>query len=153
VQQLLEENHLRWDSLGEILALGVSLEDLAQKTGNDSIQVLADALDAANSQYLDNNRSPSRNTGELDNRGSHFYLALYWARALAAQDRDRELQARFAAVAEALAENEQTIIDELNSVQGASVDIGGYYRPDKQLASQVMRPSETFNRIIDSLPA
>ncbi|MGB5261863.1 MAG: NADP-dependent isocitrate dehydrogenase [Gammaproteobacteria bacterium] len=151
VQQLLEENHLRWDSLGEFLALAVSLEDLAQKTGNDRIQVLANALDTANSEYLENNRSPSRKAGELDNRGSHFYLALYWAQALAAQDKDKNLQALFAPVAQALAEHEQVIVDELNRVQGSPVDIGGYYRPDRGKATRVMRPSETFNRVIDSL--
>jgi isocitrate dehydrogenase len=151
VQQLLEENHLRWDSLGEFLALAVSLEDLAQKTGNDRIQVLADALDTANSEYLNNNRSPSRKTGELDNRGSHFYLALYWAQALAAQDRDADLRGLFAPVAKQLADNEQTIIDELNRVQGTAVDIGGYYRPDRTKAASVMRPSETLNWLIDAL--
>ena len=148
VQQLLEENHLRWDSLGEFLALAVSLEDLAQKTGNDQIQVLADALDAANSAYLNNNKSPSRKTGELDNRGSHFYLALYWAQALARQDQDAQLKARFAPVAQALAEHEQIIIEELNSIQGKPADIGGYYRPDHDKADRVMRPCVTLNRII-----
>jgi isocitrate dehydrogenase len=151
VQQLLEENHLRWDSLGEFLALAVSLEDLAQKTASDRIQVLADALDAANSAYLENNRSPSRKAGELDNRGSHFYLTLYWAQALAAQERDRELQALFAPLAQTLAENEQVIVDELNGVQGSPVDIGGYYRPDREKATRVMRPSETFNRVVDRI--
>ena len=151
VEQLLEENHLRWDSLGEFLALAVSFEDLAQKTGNKKIQVLADALDTANDQYLNNNKSPSRKTGELDNRGSHFYLALYWAQALAAQEQDKELQAVFAPVAEQLAGNEQTIVEELNKVQGGPVDIGGYYRPDRDKAAQVMRPSGTLNRVIDSL--
>jgi len=151
VQQLLEENHLRWDSLGEFLALAVSLEDLAQKTGNNRIQVLADALNTANSEYLNNNKSPSRKAGELDNRGSHFYLALYWAQALAAQDRDADLQAVFAPVAKQLLANEEPIIDELNRVQGAAVDIGGYYRPERAKAASVMRPSETLNRLIDSL--
>ena len=151
VEQLLEENHLRWDSLGEFLALAVSFEDLAQKTGNKKIQVLADALDAANDQYLNNNKSPSRKTGELDNRGSHFYLALYWAQALAAQEQDKELQAVFAPVAEQLAGNEQTIVEELNKVQGGPVDIGGYYRPDRDKAASVMRPSVTLNSVIDNL--
>ncbi|NNJ93543.1 MAG: NADP-dependent isocitrate dehydrogenase [Halobacteria archaeon] len=151
VQQLLEENHLRWDSLGEFLALAVSLEDLAQKTGNDRIQVLADALDSANSEYLNNNKSPSRKAGEMDNRGSHLYLALYWAQALAVQDRDADLQALFAPVAEQLLANEETIIEELNRVQGAAADIGGYYRPDRAKAASVMRPSETLNRLIDNL--
>ena len=151
VEQLLEENHLRWDSLGEFLALAVSLEDLAQNTGNGKIQVLAAALESANDQYLNNNRSPSRKVGELDNRGSHFYLALYWAQALAAQESDKELQAVFAPVAQELAEQEQVIVDELNKGQGAPVDVGGYYRPDRVKATQVMRPSGTFNRVIDGL--
>jgi isocitrate dehydrogenase len=151
IAQLLEENHLRWDSLGEFLALAVSFEDLAQKTGNRRIQVLADALDAANEQYLNNNRSPSRKAGELDNRGSHFYLALYWAQALAGQDRDAELQAKFAPVAEQLAAHEDEIIAELNRVQGVPVDIGGYYRPDPGKAAAVMRPCAGFNTVIDSL--
>jgi isocitrate dehydrogenase len=151
VQQLLEEDHLRWDSLGEFLALAVSLEDLAQKTGSGRVRVLAAALDAANDQYLNNNRSPSRKVGELDNRGSHFYLALYWAQALAAQNTDRELQAVFAPVAKQLAENEQAIVGEFIKVQGAAVDIGGYYRPDRAKAAQVMRPSKTMNTVIDSL--
>ena len=151
IAQLLEENHLRWDSLGEFLALAVSFEDLAQKTGNRRIQVLADTLDAANEQYLNNNRSPSRKAGELDNRGSHFYLALYWAQALAGQDRDAELQAKFAPVAEQLAAHEDEIIAELNRVQGVPVDIGGYYRPDPGKAAAVMRPCAGFNTVIDSL--
>ena len=151
VEQLLEENHLRWDSLGEFLALAVSFEDLAQKTGNKKIQVLADALDTANDQYLNNNKSPSRKTGELDNRGSHFYLALYWAQALAAQEQDSQLQAVFVPVAEQLAGNEQTIVEELNKVQGGPVDIGGYYRPDRDKAASVMRPSGTLNSVIDNL--
>ncbi len=151
VEQLLEENHLRWDSLGEYLALAVSLEDLAQKTGNSKIQVLADALDAANDQYLNNNRSPSRKTGELDNRGSSFYLGLYWAEALAAQDKEAELQAIFAPVAQQLAEKEQQIVDELVSIQGSPVDLGGYYRPSRAKCASVMRPSATLNAIIDQL--
>jgi isocitrate dehydrogenase len=151
VQQLLAENHLRWDSLGEFLALAASLEDLAQKTGSGSVQVLATALDAANDQYLNNNRAPSRKAGELDNRGSHFYLALYWAQALAAQDTDKELQAVFVPVARQLAENEQAIVGELIKVQAAAVDIGGYYRPDRVKTEQVMRPSTAFNTVIDGL--
>jgi len=150
-EQLLEENHLRWDSLGEFLALGASLEDLAQKTGNHRIQVLADGLDVANEQYLNNNRSPSRKQGELDNRGSHFYLALYWAQALAAQEQDRELQAAFAPLAQQLAENEPVIVEELTRVQGMPVDLGGYYRPDRNKVVDVMRPSATLNRVIDGL--
>jgi isocitrate dehydrogenase len=151
VEQLLEENHLRWDSLGEYLALAVSLEDLAQKTGNSKIQVLADALDAANDQYLNNNRSPSRKTGELDNRGSSFYLGLYWAEALAAQDKEAELQAIFAPVAQQLAAKQQQIVDELVSIQGSPVDLGGYYRPSRSKCASVMRPSATLNAIIDQL--
>ncbi len=151
VQQLLKENHLRWDSLGEFLALAASLEDLAQKTGSSQVQVLATALDAANSQFLNNNKSPSRKVGELDTRGSHFYLAMYWAQALAAQDADKALQASFAPLAKQLADNEQVIVAELNSVQGTPADLGGYYRPDRQLTAKVMRPSATLNAVIDSM--
>lgn len=151
VQQLVNENHLRWDSLGEFLALAVSLEDLAQKHGNQKAQVLADALDKANSMFLNNNKSPSRKVGELDTRGSHFYLALYWAQCLAEQDDDLQLQTIFAPLAKQLAENEAKIVDELNSVQGVKAEIGGYYRPDPALAAKVMRPSATFNALIDSL--
>jgi isocitrate dehydrogenase len=151
VEQLLQENHLRWDSVGEFLALAVSLEDLAQKSANGKVQVLADALNVANGEYLDNNKSPSRKVGELDNRGSHFYLALYWAQALAAQEADKDLQVMFTPVAKQLAGSEAKIVDELNRVQGKPVDIGGYYRPDRMLAAQVMRPSATFNAVIDSL--
>jgi isocitrate dehydrogenase len=151
VQQVLEENHLRWDSLGEFLALAVSLEDLAQKTGSSQIQVLATALGAANSQFLNNNKSPSRKVGELDTRGSHFYLAMYWAQALAAQDVDKDLQASFVPIAKQLAENEQVIVAELNNVQGTPADLGGYYRPDRQLTAKVMRPSATLNAVIDNM--
>ncbi len=151
VTQLVEENHLRWDSLGEFLALAVSIEDLAMKTDNHKAKVLAAALDKANSLFLNNNKSPSRKTGELDIRGSHFYLAMYWAQALAEQDDDAELKAIFTPVAKQLTENEDKIVAELNAVQGSAVDIGGYYRPNKALASKVMRPSQTLNAIIDSL--
>ena len=151
VQQLLQENHLRWDSLGEFLALAVSLEDFAHKTGNDKAMVIAASLDQANSQFLNNNKSPSRRVGELDTRGSHFYLALYWAQALAEQDDDAELKAIFTPVARQLADNESKIVTELNEVQGKPADIGGYYRPDKVLASNVMRPSATLNAVIDGL--
>jgi len=151
VQQLVEQNHLRWDSLGEFLALAVSLEDLAQKNNNEKAQVLASALDAANSTFLNNNKSPSRKAGELDTRGSHFYLALYWAQALAEQSQDKELQAKFKPVAEQLAENETKIVAELNAVQGGAVDIAGYYKPDSQLAEKVMRPSASFNAIIENM--
>ncbi|MET0093339.1 MAG: NADP-dependent isocitrate dehydrogenase, partial [Sedimenticola sp.] len=149
VQQLLEENHLRWDSLGEFLALAVSLEDLAQKSGNSKAQVLADALNRANGEFLNSNKSPSRKVGELDTRGSHFYLALYWAQALAAQDDDQELKGRFEPLARTLAENESTIVDELNAVQGSGVDIGGYYHSDRDMTEAVMRPSETFNAALE----
>ncbi len=145
VEQFVEENHLRWDSLGEFLALAASLEHLSQVSGNSRAQVLADALDAATAKFLDNDKSPTRKLGQLDNRGSHFYLAFYWAEALAAQTKDVELQARFAPLAKTLADNEQTIVHELNSVQGKAVDIGGYYRPDDTKAFAAMRPSQTFN--------
>ncbi len=150
VQQLLGENHLRWDSLGEFLALAVSLEDLARKTDNAKAQILAEALDRANSKFLNSNKSPSRKVGELDTRGSHFYLALYWAQAMAEQEKDGELQKRFAPLARHLEENEQKIIDELNAVQGEGVDIGGYYHPDRTVTSSVMRPSTTFNQALEN---
>ncbi|MBK2123881.1 NADP-dependent isocitrate dehydrogenase [Fangia hongkongensis] len=151
VQQLVNENHLRWDSLGEFLALGASLEDLANKTQNKSVEVLAKALDQANSKFLDMNKSPSRKVGELDNRGSHFYLALYWAEALAAQNDDLALKREFSAVADALKNNETLIVSELNNAQGRSVDIGGYYHPLAQKVAKAMRPSNTLNQIIDAL--
>jgi len=151
VQQVLEENHLRWDSLGEFLALAVSIEDLAIKTGSDKAKVLAAALDAANSQFLNNDKSPSRKVGELDTRGSHFYLALYWAQALAAQDDDQTLKATFTPVAKQLMDNEAKIVDELNAVQGKAVDLDGYYLPDKALVANIMRPSALLNSVIDSL--
>jgi isocitrate dehydrogenase len=144
VQQLLKENHLRWDSLGEFLALAVSLEMLAEKTGNARAKLLGEALDRATGSVLENGRSPSRRCGELDNRGSHFYLALYWAQELAGQVDDGELAARFAAVAERLAADEETIVAELAGVQGEPVDIGGYYRADAARVDAVMRPSATF---------
>ncbi len=151
VTQLLEENHLRWDSLGEFLALAVSIEDLALKTHNEKAKVLAAALDKANSLFLNNDRSPSRKTGELDIRGSHFYLAMYWAQALAEQNDNKELQETFAPVAQQLTNNEDKIVAELNAVQGKAADIGGYYRPSRELVSKVMRPSATLNAIIDGL--
>ncbi|OQX31170.1 MAG: isocitrate dehydrogenase (NADP(+)) [Candidatus Sedimenticola endophacoides] len=151
VQQLLEENHLRWDSLGEFLALAVSLEDLAQKGGNDAAAVLAATLDQANGRFLNANKAPSRKVGELDTRGSHFYLALYWAEALAAQEQDAALRECFAPVARRLADNEARIVEELRQVQGQAVDIGGYYHPDRVLCGRVMRPSPTLNAIIDDL--
>ncbi|HSG58596.1 MAG TPA: NADP-dependent isocitrate dehydrogenase [Woeseiaceae bacterium] len=150
VQQFLDEGHLRWDSLGEFLALAVSIEDLADRTGNPRARVLADALNEANGRYLHENKAPSRKVHELDTRGSHYYLAMYWAEALAQQDEDTELAGRFAPVAVALADNEAEILDELAAAQGAPVDIGGYYHPDDEAASRAMRPSATLNGIIDS---
>ena len=151
VQQFNEENHLRWDSLGEFLALAVSLEHLAQKTGNAKAQVLADALDAATEQLLLNDKSPKRKAGELDNRGSHFYIALYWAQALAAQDKDAELKAVFAPVAEKLAAQEAVILVELSAGAGKPADIGGYYAPDAEKTAKAMRPSAALNAVIDAL--
>ena len=150
VQQFVEENHLRWDSLGEFLAMMVSLEDLGEKTGNNKSAILAKALDQATAVFLDQDKSPSRKTGELDNRGSHFYLAMYWAQALAAQDEDADLKARFAKLAKELADNEEVILSELQAVQGTPVDMGGYYHPDVEKVTAAMRPSKTLNRIIDS---
>jgi len=152
VKQLLEEGHLRWDSLGEFLALAVSLEELAQKYDNDKARILATTLDAATGKLLDNGKSPSRRTGELDSRGSHFYLALYWAQALAEQSADAELQAYFVPLAKALADKEETIVEELNSVQGQSVDIGGYFMVDEEKLKAVMRPSATFNSVLAAAP-
>jgi isocitrate dehydrogenase len=151
VQQFVAEGHLRWDSLGEFLALAVSLEDIAEKTGNGRAKVLADALHEANARFLDNNKSPSRKVGELDNRGSHYYLALYWAQALAEQQEDAELAEKFAAVAEQLASNEQAIVAELNAAQGAAMDIGGYFHADAAKIAAAMRPSATLNSIIDAV--
>ncbi len=151
VQQFVEEGHLRWDSLGEFLAIGVSLEDLAEKSGNAKAKILAECLNDATGQFLDENKSPSRKVNELDNRGSHFYLALFWAEALARQEGDGELKERFAPIARTLRENEQTIIDELNDAQGSAVDLGGYYLPDEQKASEAMRPSRLFNEALASL--
>ncbi|OCB58272.1 isocitrate dehydrogenase, NADP-dependent [Mycobacterium vulneris] len=145
VHQLVEENHLRWDSLGEFLALGASLEDLGNKTDNAKAKVLAAALDTATGELLNENKSPSRKTGELDNRGSQFYLALYWAQALAEQTDDKELAAHFAPLAKSLAEQEQAIVSELNAAQGKPADIGGYYYPDPEKTASVMRPSKTLN--------
>jgi isocitrate dehydrogenase len=151
VQQFLKENHLRWDSLGEFLALAVSLEMLADKTGNTKARVLGEALDRATGTFLEENKSPSRRAGEIDNRGSHFYLALYWARELAAQTEDAELAAAFGPVAEALGSDEETIVTELSEVQGAPVDIGGYYHPDDARTFAAMRPSKTLNTALERL--
>lgn len=150
VHQLVEENHLRWDSLGEFLALGASLEDLGNKSDNPKAKLLAKTLDAATGKLLDENKSPSRKTGELDNRGSQFYLALYWAQELANQTEDKELAEHFAPLAKSLAENEETIVSELNEAQGKPVDIGGYYYPDREKTTAVMRPSKTFNEALAS---
>jgi len=151
VQQFLEENYLRWDSLGEFLALGASLEHISQRWLNSAAPVLAQALDQANGRILDENRSPARRIGGLDNRGSHFYLALYWAQALAAQDEHAGLKAKFAPLAKVLSENEERIVAELNGVQGRPVDIGGYYRPDMEKVSAAMRPSRLFNEALAAL--
>ncbi|MCE3027315.1 NADP-dependent isocitrate dehydrogenase [Salinicola sp. DM10] len=151
VQQFLEENHLRWDSLGEFLALAASLEHLGNTFDNARAKVLSATLDKANGEFLDADKSPKRKVGELDNRGSHFYLALYWAKQLAAQSEDAELQSLFAEIARTLEESEKTIVDELNAVQGRPVDIKGYYNPSRELASQAMRPSQTLNAALDKL--
>jgi isocitrate dehydrogenase len=153
VQQLVEENHLRWDSLGEFLALAVSFEDLGLKTGNKKAVILSKALDAATGQLLDNNKNPSPKTGQLDNRGSQFYLAMYWAQELVAQTEDAELSAQFAPLAKVLTENEKKIVDELNAVQGKPVDIGGYFMPDTAKVTAIMRPSATFNAALASVKA
>jgi isocitrate dehydrogenase len=153
VKQLVEENHLRWDSLGEFLALAVSLEDLGIKTGNEKAKLLAKTLDSATGSLLANNKNPSTKTGELDNRGSQFYLAMYWAQELAAQTADKELQATFAPVAKALTDNEKKIVEELKAVQGKPVDIGGYFKPSIELLEKVMCPSPTFNAIIQAAKA
>ncbi len=150
VQQFVEEGHLRWDSLGEFLALAESLEHLSNVTGNTKAGVLSRTLDRANAKFLDNNRSPSRKCGELDTRGSHFYLALYWAEALAEQEEDGELRERFTRIARELAENEEKILEEIDSTQGSPKDLGGYYQPDPEKTSKAMRPSETFNGILES---
>jgi isocitrate dehydrogenase len=151
VQQLVQENYLRWDSLGEFLALAVSVEDLGLKTGNARAVVVAEALDQANGQILEHDRSPQRKVGEIDNRGSHFYLALYWARALAEQTKDPVLRVTFTPVAQQLQREEEKIVGELLAVQGKPVETGGYYHPDTAKTAAVMRPSPTLNAIIDSL--
>jgi isocitrate dehydrogenase len=151
VQQLVEENFLRWDSLGEFFALAASLEHLAVTTGNAQAQVLADTLDRATGTFLEQDRSPGRKLGTLDNRGSHFYLALYWAQELASQTDDANLAATFAPVAAALSAGEEQIVAELLAVQGTPADIGGYYRPDAVLVEKIMRPSASFNAIISDL--
>ena len=151
VQQFLAEGHLRWDSLGEFLALAVSLEHLGNTNNNADALVLAETLDDATDTFLDNKKSPSRVVNELDNRWSHYYLALYWAQALAAQNENKELKERFSPIAQELANHEQKIIDELNSAQGSPVNIGGYYEPNEELVQKAMCPSSTFNTILASL--
>jgi len=151
VQQVLEQNHLRWDSLGEFLAIAVSLEDLAEKRNSASVKVLAEALNKANSLFLNNDKSPSRKVGELDTRGSHFYLCMYWAQALAEQTDDKVLQEKFSPIAKQLTDSENKIVEELNAVQGKPADIGGYYHSDKTKISDVMRPSVSLNAVIDSI--
>jgi len=151
VQQLVKENYLRWDSLGEFFALAASFEHFAHATGNQRAQALADTLDRATGTFLNENRSPGRRLGTTDNRGSHFYLALYWAEELAGQTDDTELAAAFEGLAKTLRENEPTIVEELLAVQGSPADIGGYYRPDEAKATAVMRPSKTFNEALAAL--
>ena len=151
VQQFIKENYLRWDSLGEFSGLGASLEHMASVFQNNGASVLSETLDQAIGKFLDNNKSPARKLGGIDNRGSHFYLALYWAQALAAQTKDRAFQERFAKAARALEENEDTINRELLAAQGKPVDLGGYYHPDLEKASKAMRPSPTLNAIVDGM--
>ncbi|MCK5781873.1 MAG: NADP-dependent isocitrate dehydrogenase [Flavobacteriales bacterium] len=151
VQQFEKEGHLRWDSLGEFLALGVSFEHIANSQGNDKAAILAKTIDLATAAFLDNRKSPSRKVNELDNRGSHFYWAMYWAEALASQEDDKELKKSFAKIAKEMVQNEDKIVEELNSAQGSAIDIGGYFMPNDELASEAMRPSATLNAIIDSL--
>jgi len=153
VQQMVKEGHLRWDSLGEFLAIAVSVEDIGNKTGNADALVLAEALNSAVGKVMDNRKSPGRKVHELDNRGSHFYLAMYWAEALAEQSKSQKLSVRFAPVAKQLAESEETILAELNSVQGPPTDLKGYYSCEPYHMSQIMRPSGSFNRVIEALRA
>ena len=150
VEQLTKENYLRWDSLGEFLALGVSLEHFAEKDGNEKAAVLSRTLDDATSKFLDTDKSPTRRLGGIDNRGSHFYLALYWAQELANQNDNTELKATFASFAETLTKNETAIVEELIAVQGTVADIGGYYYMNDDKAAAIMRPSQTLNQCIDS---
>ncbi|MDX5438399.1 MAG: NADP-dependent isocitrate dehydrogenase, partial [Pontibacter sp.] len=150
VEQFVEENYLRWDSLGEFLALAVSLEDLAYKTKNEKAEVLAEALNKANAMFLENDKSPARKVGGIDNRGSHFYLAMYWAQALAEQSKNQELKDKFSKLSKELTDNEQKIVDEQIAAQGKPVDIGGYYHPDEEKTSKAMRPSETLNAALNN---
>jgi isocitrate dehydrogenase len=151
VQQFVQEGHLRWDSLGEFLALGESLEHLGNTTGNEKAKLFSATLGKANAMFLDTGKSPSRVVNEIDNRGSHFYLALYWAQALAEQTQDKDLQGRFSGVAKELEESEAKINEELMAAQGSPVDLGGYYQTDFEKTSKAMRPSATFNKILDSI--
>ena len=151
VQQFEKENHLRWDSLGEFLALAVSLQHLADRYDVGTARILGEALDEATTQYLLQNKAPSRKCGERDNRGTHFYVAMYWAQALSEQTADAALAATFAPVATALASAEESVMSELNGVQGAAMDVGGYYMPDPAKAAAAMRPSATLNAIIDAI--
>jgi isocitrate dehydrogenase len=151
VQQFLTEGHLRWDSLGEFLAVAVALEDLGQKTNNAAALILAETLDQATGQYLEHRKSPVGKVHGLDNRGGHFYLVLYWAEALATQDKNAILKAKFTPLAQYLRENETTILSDLDAAQGRAVDIGGYYHPDTEKVTQAMRPSATFNTAIASI--
>jgi len=151
VQQFEKENHLRWDSLGEFLALAVSLDHFADVNSNEKARILGETLDEATERLLKNKKGPSRKAGELDNRGSHFYLAMYWAQELAKQDKDTQLKASFIPVAEAMTNNESQIVKELNDIQGKAMDIGGYYEPVDSLADTAMRPNETFNSILKNI--
>jgi isocitrate dehydrogenase len=151
VQQFQKEGYLRWDSLGEFSALAASLEHIGSTFQNERASLLAETLDQAIGKFLDNNKSPARKVGQIDNRGSHFYLAMYWAEALAAQSKDAQLQSRFAGVAKQLIENEATINGELIAAQGKPVDMGGYYHPDPVKTEKAMRPSPTLNAIIDAM--
>ena len=151
VEQFTGENHLRWDSLGEFLALAVSLEHFSGVNGNPKAKIIGDALDDATGKLLENKKGPSRKAGELDNRGSHFYIAMYWAEALAKQTQDAELKAQFENIAKDLANNESKIVSQLNDIQGDAVEIGGYYLPNESLLSKAMRPSDTLNHILGQL--
>jgi isocitrate dehydrogenase len=151
VQQFVSENHLRWDSLGEFLALAVSLEHFAEVNSNENARILGETLDEATEKLLENRKSPSRKAGELDNRGSHFYLAMYWAQELAKQSKNADLKAAFEPIAKQLTDNETTIVSELNDIQGQPVDIQGYYEPNETLTSDAMRPSKVLNDILNTL--
>jgi isocitrate dehydrogenase len=151
VQQFISENHLRWDSLGEFLALATSFAHIGRRLNNSKAILLAETLDKGIEKYLNENKSPSRKVNEIDNRGSHFYLTMYWAQALATQDKDADMKARFAILAQTLTENEAKITEELLAVQGTPVDLKGYYKPDDEIAEKMMRPSETFNAALDAL--